>query len=102
MTHRKTSGALRGRRVLALRPEAIRTGAGSGGREVQGEVTSWTYLGTTVRYRITVAGQHLTVDDPDPAGRPLLTGPLTLSFDPSRIRVWLAGPDEPGLTQPRH
>ena len=81
--------------ILALRPEAIRIGAGSAGSEVQGEVVSRTYLGTTVRYRIAVAGQHLTVDDPDPAGRPLLTGVLTLSFDPSRLHLWPAGSDAP-------
>jgi ABC-type Fe3+/spermidine/putrescine transport system ATPase subunit len=87
--------------ILALRPEAIRIGKGSAGSEVRGEVASRTYLGTTVRYRIEVAGQYLTVDDPDPAGRPILTGALTLSFDPSRIRIWVANPDEPGLPQPR-
>ncbi len=78
--------------ILALRPEAIRVGAMSGLSELRGQVVSRSYLGTTVRYRIEVGGQYLTVDDPDPAGRPLLTGQLTLSFDCSRIRVWPASP----------
>jgi ABC-type Fe3+/spermidine/putrescine transport system ATPase subunit len=85
--------------ILALRPEAIHIGAGSASGEVQGEVVSRTYLGTHTRYRILVAGQHLTVDDPDPASRPLRTGMLTLCFDPSRIRVWLADPEESKLPQ---
>jgi ABC-type Fe3+/spermidine/putrescine transport system ATPase subunit len=77
--------------LLALRPEAIHFGARSGDSEIQGEIASRTYLGTTVRYRITVAGQRLTVDDPDPTGRPVLTGSVMLCFDPSRIRLWPAG-----------
>jgi ABC-type Fe3+/spermidine/putrescine transport system ATPase subunit len=77
--------------ILALRPEAIRIGLGSDGRrELTGRVVSCIYLGTTVRYRIDLAGQRLTVDDPDPAGRPLLQDQVTLSFDPARIRLWPA------------
>ena len=76
--------------ILALRPEAVRMGLTAEGAMLQGEIVSHTYLGTTVRYRVSVAGQHVTVDDPDPAGRPLLTGTLSLSFDPSRVRMWPA------------
>jgi putative spermidine/putrescine transport system ATP-binding protein len=77
--------------LLALRPEAIRIGAGSDGRkELTGRIVSVTYLGPTVRYRIELAGQRLTVDDPDPAGRPLLQGQITLAFDPARMRLWPA------------
>jgi putative spermidine/putrescine transport system ATP-binding protein len=77
--------------ILALRPEAIRIEAGSHGlRELSGRIVSSTYLGATVRYQIELAGQRLTVDDPDPAGRPLLQGQVTLAFDPARIRLWPA------------
>lgn len=77
--------------LLAIRPEAIRIGAGSDGRrELSGRVVSSTYLGPTVRYRIELVGQQLTVDDPDPAGRPLLQGQVTLAFDPARMRLWPA------------
>jgi ABC-type Fe3+/spermidine/putrescine transport system ATPase subunit len=76
--------------ILALRPEAVRLGLKAEGAVLQGKIVSHTYLGTTMRYRLTVAGQHFTVDDPDPAGRPLLTGTLALSFDPARVRVWPA------------
>jgi putative spermidine/putrescine transport system ATP-binding protein len=80
--------------ILAIRPEAIRIGAGSEGRrEWTGRVVSGTYLGTTVRYRIELAGQRLTVDDPDPASRPLLHGPVRLSFDPARMRLWPVTPE---------
>ena len=80
--------------ILALRPEAIRIGAGSEGRDgLTGQVVSRTYLGTTVRYRIELAGQRLTVDDHDPAGKPLLEGPVVVSFDPTRIRLWPASPE---------
>jgi len=68
------------------------------GAVLHGEIVSHSYLGTTVRYRVIVAGQHFTVDDPDPAGRPLLTGTLTLSFDPSRVRMWPA--DSVGVDLP--
>jgi len=84
--------------ILALRPEAVRMGLKAEGAVLHGEIVSHTYLGTTVRYRVTVAGQHFTVDDPDPAGRPLLTGMLTLSFDPSRVRMWPA--DSVGVDLP--
>ncbi|HYL80830.1 MAG TPA: ABC transporter ATP-binding protein [Candidatus Acidoferrum sp.] len=84
--------------ILALRPEAIRIGTGSDGRKtLTGRVVSSTYLGTTVRYRIDLAGQRLTVDDPDPADRPLLYGQVTLSFYPDRLRLWPATPE--GLKQ---
>lgn len=80
--------------ILALRPEAIRIGAGAEVRDgLNGRVISRTYLGTTVRYRIEMAGQRLTVDDHDPAGKPLLEGPVTVSFDPTRIRLWPASPE---------
>ena len=46
-----------------------------------GRVVSSTYLDTTVRYRIGLAGQRLTLDDPDPA----------------RIRLWPA--TQEGLKQ---
>jgi len=79
--------------ILALRPEAIRIGAGPAGTDgLTGRVVSRTYLGTTVRYRIELAGQGLTVDDHDPAGKPLLDGQVALSFDPTRIRLWPASP----------
>ena len=84
--------------ILALRPEAVRMGLKAEGAMLHGEIVSHTYLGTTVRYRVIVAGQHFTVDDPDPAGRPLLTGTLTLSFDPSRVRMWPA--DSVGVDLP--
>ncbi len=77
--------------ILALRPEAIRVEGASGGRDgLIGQVVSRTYLGTTVRYRIDLSGQHLTVDDHDPAGKPLLDGQVVVSFDPTRIRLWPA------------
>ncbi|MBI3084332.1 MAG: TOBE domain-containing protein, partial [candidate division NC10 bacterium] len=80
--------------ILALRPEAIRIGAGpAGGDGLTGQVVSRTYLGTTVRYRIELVGQSLTVDDHDPAGKPLLHGQVVVSFDPSRIRLWPASPE---------
>ncbi len=73
---------------------------GFAGTDVTGQVASWTYPGTTVRYRIEAAGQTLTGDDPEPARRPILTGTLILGFDPSRLRVWAANPAESGLLQP--
>ena len=77
--------------VLGLRPEAIRLGDRTeGGDGLTGQVVSRTYLGTTVRYRIEFAGQSLTVDDHDPAGKPLLQGEVVVSFDPTRIRLWPA------------
>jgi len=80
--------------ILALRPEAIRIGAGADARAgLTGQVVSRTYLGTTVRYRIELAGQTLTVDDHDPAGKPLLDGSVVVSFDPTRIRLWPASPE---------
>lgn len=90
-----TPGLEPGREVLlALRPEAIGIGPGSPGRnELTGQVISTTYLGTTVRYHIEAGGQRLTVDDHDPAGKPLLTGPVVLSFDAARIRLWPASPE---------
>jgi ABC-type Fe3+/spermidine/putrescine transport system ATPase subunit len=86
--------------ILALRPEAIRIGARSEGRDgLTGQVVSRTYLGTTVRYRIELAGQTLTVDDHDPAGKPLLQGPVVVSFDPTRIRLWPASPEMLGVLE---
>jgi ABC-type Fe3+/spermidine/putrescine transport system ATPase subunit len=80
--------------ILALRPEAIRIGAGADARDgLTGQVVSRTYLGTTVRYRIELAGQTLIVDDHDPAGKPLLDGSVVVSFDPTRIRLWPASPE---------
>ena len=80
--------------ILALRPEAIGIRAASAGQDgLIGQVVSRTYLGTTVRYRIELAGQQLTVDDTDPAGKPLLQGPVVVSFDPSRLRLWPASPE---------
>jgi ABC-type Fe3+/spermidine/putrescine transport system ATPase subunit len=80
--------------ILALRPEAIRIGTGPDtGDGFPGRVVSRTYLGTIVRYRIELAGQTLTVDDHDPAGKPLLEGPVSVSFDPARIRIWPADPE---------
>jgi len=80
--------------ILALRPEAIRVGVGLEGQDAMtGRVVTRTYLGTTVRYRIELAGQSLTVDDHDPAGKPLLQGEVLVSFDPARIRVWPASPE---------
>ncbi len=80
--------------ILALRPEAIEIGAGSEGHNgLTGRVVSRTYLGTTVRYRIELAGQSLTVDDHDPAGKPLLDGEVFVSFDPARIRLWPSSPE---------
>jgi ABC-type Fe3+/spermidine/putrescine transport system ATPase subunit len=80
--------------ILALRPESIRIGAGADARDgLTGRVISRTYLGTTVRYRIELAGQTLTVDDHDPAGKPLLQGQVVVSFDPTRIRLWPASPE---------
>jgi putative spermidine/putrescine transport system ATP-binding protein len=99
------AGAPAGREVvLALRPEAIRIASADDDREdgLPGHVVSATYLGTTARYRVELARQRLTVDDPDPAGRPLLRGAVRLTFDPGRIRLWpgtpgaLADPAEPG------
>ncbi len=86
--------------ILALRPEAIRIGTGPAGRDgLTGQVVSRTYLGTTVRYRIELAGQTLTVDDHDPAGKPLLQGPVVMSFDPTRIRLWPASPEMLGVLE---
>jgi len=80
--------------ILALRPEAIRIGTGPDtGDGFPGRVVSRTYLGTIVRYRVELAGQTLTVDDHDPAGKPLLEGPVSVSFDPARIRIWPADPE---------
>ena len=80
--------------ILALRPEAIRIGTGPDtGDGFPGRVVSRTYLGTIVRYRIELAGQTLTVDDHDPAGKPLLQGEVLVSFDPTRIRLWPASPE---------
>ncbi len=80
--------------ILALRPEAIRIGIGADTWDAMtGRVVSRTYLGTTVRYRIELAGQSLTVDDHDPAGKPLLQGEVLVSFDPTRIRLWPASPE---------
>jgi ABC-type Fe3+/spermidine/putrescine transport system ATPase subunit len=72
--------------ILAFRPEAIRIEAGADAPDgLTGQVVSRTYLGTTVRYRIALAGQTLTVDDHDPAEKPLLEGRVLLSFDPSLL-----------------
>jgi len=80
--------------ILALRPEAIRIGSGADrGDGFPGRVISRTYLGTIVRYQIELAGQILTVDDHDPAGKPLLEGPVSVTFDPARIRLWPADPE---------
>jgi ABC-type Fe3+/spermidine/putrescine transport system ATPase subunit len=80
--------------ILALRPEAIRIGTGPDtGDGFPGRVVSRTYLGTIVRYQIELAGQILTVDDHDPAGKPLLEGPVSVTFDPARIRLWPADPE---------
>ncbi len=80
--------------ILALRPETIRIGTGPDrGDGFPGRVISRTYLGTIVRYQIDLAGQILTVDDHDPAGKPLLDGPVVVSFDPARIRLWPATPE---------
>jgi ABC-type Fe3+/spermidine/putrescine transport system ATPase subunit len=88
--------------ILALRPEAIRIGAGADTSDgLTGQVVSRTYLGTTVRYRIALAGQTLTVDDHDPAGKPLLDGLVPVSFDPSRIRLWPASAEMLQLLQER-
>jgi ABC-type Fe3+/spermidine/putrescine transport system ATPase subunit len=88
--------------ILALRPEAIRIGAGADAPDgLTGEVVSKTYLGTTVRYRIALADQTLTVDDHDPAGKPLLEGLVLVSFDPSRIRLWPASAEMLQLLQER-
>ena len=67
---------------------------------MSGEIASQTAIGTTVRHRIEVAGQYLVVDEPHPAGRPILTGTLALSFDPSRLRVWPANSTAPELRWP--
>ncbi|HEV8673338.1 MAG TPA: ABC transporter ATP-binding protein [Methylomirabilota bacterium] len=83
-----------GAMVVALRPEAIRiTAAGDARDGPIGEVLDATYLGTTVRYRVQVSGHPLTVDDPDPAGKALLSGPVRLGVDPARLRLWPATPE---------
>ena len=80
--------------ILALRPEAIHIGTGSEDRNgLGGRVVSTTYLGTTVRYRVEVAQQHVTVDDHDPTAKALLQGPVFVSFDPARIHLWPATPE---------
>jgi ABC-type Fe3+/spermidine/putrescine transport system ATPase subunit len=88
-----TPAAGGGEVLVALRPEAIRVGPPTGGPGLPAEVLSATYLGTTVRYRVRLAGQPLTVDDPDPAGKPPHTGPVRLLFDPARLRLWPATPE---------
>ncbi|MBI3455647.1 MAG: ABC transporter ATP-binding protein [Candidatus Rokubacteria bacterium] len=83
-----------GRDVLVvLRPEAIRIAPVGEPRDgLTGQVLSATYLGTTVRYQVELGPERLTVDDPDPGAKPLLRGPVVLSFDPARLRLWPAGP----------
>jgi putative spermidine/putrescine transport system ATP-binding protein len=77
--------------LVALRPEAIRiTPPDQPGGSLDGEVVSRTYLGTVVRYRVRCGADTLTVDDHDPAGKPLLEGRVALTFDPARLRVWPA------------
>jgi iron(III) transport system ATP-binding protein len=82
--------------IAALRPEAIRLRPPAEGQALAGHVASATYLGTAVRYVIDVAGEQLTVDDHDPAGRSLARGAVGLVIDPARVRVWPAGSNEPG------
>ncbi len=87
--------------VVGLRPEAIRiaaaasAGAGDG---LPGEVLGVTYLGTTARYRVRLGPHELTVDDPDPAGKPLHAGAVRVSFDPARLRLWPAPAPPPGAS----
>jgi ABC-type Fe3+/spermidine/putrescine transport system ATPase subunit len=81
--------------IAALRPEAIRLGRANEGQTLAGEVASATYLGTVVRYVIDVGGRQLTVDDHDPAGRPLARGRVALTIDPARVRIWPVSPSEP-------
>jgi ABC-type Fe3+/spermidine/putrescine transport system ATPase subunit len=81
------SGA--GEVVVALRPEAIRIASpGAAGDGLAAQVLSATYLGTTVRYRVGLGAQTLIVDAHDPAGKPLLTGTVTIVVDPGRLRIW--------------
>jgi hypothetical protein len=82
---------------VAFRPEAIQLGQAAGGAvALFGRVQSATYLGTVVRYIVDVAGEQLTVDDRNPAGRPLVHGPIALAIDPARIRVWPADSSRSG------
>jgi hypothetical protein len=78
--------------VVGLRPEAIRIAAPGPGDQTVGRVLGVTYLGTTARYRIRLGDHDLTVDDPDPAGKPLHAGAVALAFDPARLRLWPATP----------
>ncbi len=88
-----TAAGTGGEVVVAIRPEAIRLATPTGGDGVPAEVLSGTYLGTTVRYRVRLGEQVLTVDDPDPTGRPLHAGPVRLGLDPARLRFWPASPE---------
>lgn len=75
--------------VLAFRPEASRIGPDRERADgLIGRVVSQIYLGAAIRYRIEVEEQHLTVDEHNPAGKPLLHGQVLVSFDPARARVW--------------
>jgi ABC-type Fe3+/spermidine/putrescine transport system ATPase subunit len=78
--------------TVLLRPEAIRIGSAAQAQgALVGTVLSATYMGATIRYEVDLSGQRLIVDDHDPAGRPVLQGSVSLTVDPSRVRVWPAG-----------
>ncbi len=87
--------SLAGDVLVGLRPEAIRIADAGAGDQPTGRVLGVTYLGTTARYRVRFGDHELTVDDPDPAGKPLHVGEVALAFDPARLRLWPAATASP-------
>ena len=86
--------------VLAIRPENVSLASEPGENTFEGKVALASYLGTTLRYDVDVAGARLTIDVRDPGHHePLASGqPLRLTF-PASAALTLSD-DEPGLPGP--
>jgi iron(III) transport system ATP-binding protein len=74
--------------VLSLRPETVHIGDGP--NRLTGTVKAHHFLGALVRYWLDLGPASLMVDDHDPKGRGILSGEVTVSFDPESARIFPA------------
>ena len=81
-----------GRILLSIRPETLALADPDapeppGSFAVDGEIVGRTFLGNLMRYTVRVGEESWLVDQPDPAGAPLRSGPVAVLVRPSRIHV---------------
>jgi ABC-type Fe3+/spermidine/putrescine transport system ATPase subunit len=80
--------------ILLVRPEAITLAAlastPAGRPALQGQVTTYAFLGSLARYWVRALGMEWIVDQPSP-GEGILSGEVSLLLAPDRVHVLPAG-----------